>query len=237
MVFVYIPPNPSSSRFQKKIGTSTVSVFFFILSVLFLLPGILLLSIGYGLKERSIRESRLVPNPSGYSYTNVNAMNITTSVASGCLVVQSYLNCSRVTYRRGLVKMFCYAQVSYQMLNGTQTTRLTATDFTTISSYFNYNTNQNVSCFSDIHRPDLVSYFPYVYPTANLRKGMIIAGYVTLALGLTIAILFTLSLIWYYFEMKEEKEKKKAEETNKAKESDKIKELESNNETVEPEKA
>jgi preprotein translocase subunit SecG len=231
MAYVFVVNSYSSRPLSGQ--NSLTPILLLLLSVLALI-GALLLSVGYGLRNKSIRESRLVPNPAGYGYTNPNAMNLTTPVESGCLVVQPYLNC---TYSGRLTNIFCYAQVSYLLLNGTNTTRLTATTFTTTSSYFNYHMNQNVSCFTDIHRPDLVSYFPYLYPTPNLRKGLIISGYVIIALGLIAVILFILSLIRYYFEKKEERQKKEADDVRKANESDKNKEPENSNETTELERA
>lgn len=160
--------------------------------------GIVILPVYYTKRNQSITESHeWGPSPTGYGYVNPQAMNVTTPVPSGCTVIQPYMDWAEKSGKgRSKYREYCYAVVEFKMLSSSNTTlsTRTAANFQIISSYYKYYYDKVVPCYTGIRRPDLVNYFPYVYPVLNLRTAGIISGYVLLILGILFGIIFCMLL-------------------------------------------
>jgi len=152
--------------------------------------GIVLLSIGEW-KNNQIKKNDgcnivksvcvFIPNKTtGYGYINPNAMNVTTPLESGCLVNDPAVNCSSVGG-----DIDCYANVTYRENNLGFTTRteLTITSFSNSTVYYRYLPGTNVKCYTDPYRPNLVSYYPYTYPSPQISYSLVISGIVLVCIG------------------------------------------------------
>jgi hypothetical protein len=129
-----------------------------------------------------------IPSPTGYGYVNPEAMNITTPIASDCLIVQPHVDCNNSSD-----VVTCHAQVEYisSKVTDAKTVQVTNTSFSSTSLYYQYQVNETKKCYTDPMRPDLVSLFPYVYPNPRLYERMVIAGAVIFSFGAFLLTVFT----------------------------------------------
>jgi hypothetical protein len=127
---------------------------------------------------------------SGYGYINPNAMNITTLLPSGCLVIQPHIQDAdnRTDF---------FAIVQYNPILNVSITlnEFTRTNFSETSRYYKYQVNQTVPCYIDPKRIDLVSYYPYTFPNPVFGNALFQSGIIVVTIGTLIAAILLITII------------------------------------------
>lgn len=86
----------------------------------------------------------------------------------------------------------------------------TETDFDELTPYYEYEQNQTVPCYTDEHRPDLISYFKHRYPKPNTYEELVVTGFTVLGTGLACLIflstVLTIVLTSHYYHQHAERQ-------------------------------
>jgi len=169
-----------------------------IVAVTLILPvGILLIIIGFSLRAKSIRETTLTPVKNGYGYTNPVGVQAHKIVFSQCSVLEPRVNCTMKSTRTSRNKKYvsreyCYARLQYEseytgptgQIKRTLANETTVSDFSETTEYYSFFKGQTVPCFTDAHRPDIVSLYRYKFPTPTTYVSLITAGFTLIGSGL-----------------------------------------------------